>query len=167
MNPSNEPDFATPYLYHFIGRQDLSVDQSRYIADSFYFTNTTGLPGNSDAGAMETWWLWNAIGLYPITGQTTFLIHSPRFSMNVDLGSDKFLNITTAGGNPNTAFQVQSLKVNGKDWTKNWLTFDDVFANGGTMDFVLGANASDWFAGGELPPSPGAMGMARRHHVEG
>jgi hypothetical protein len=38
-----------------------------------------GLPGNSDAGAMQTWLLCNMTGLYPVTGQTTFLIHPPWF----------------------------------------------------------------------------------------
>lgn len=159
-NPSNEPDFAVPSLYHFVGRQDLGAAQSRFVADTYYFDTSSGLPGNSDAGAMETWWLWNAIGLYPLTGQTTFLIHSPRYSMDVDLGSGKTLKITVEGGDQHTAFQVQSLKINGKDWKKNWLTYDDIFKNGGTMEFVLGETASTWFTNGQLPPSPGTPGVA-------
>lgn len=105
---------------------------------------------------MQTWLLWNMIGLYPITGQTTFLIHSPWFeSMTIDLGDGKSLQITSTGGDGNgdTKFYVQSLKVNGQDWTQNWLTWNDVFENGGTMEFVLGAHPVQW-ADGDLPPSP-------------
>ena len=103
---------------------------------------------------MQTWLLWNMIGLYPLTGQTTFLIGSPWFNMVIDLGGGKSLEVTTTGGNSDTAYYVQSLRVNGQAWNKSWLTWNDVFANGGTMDFVLGPNASGWASGGALPPSP-------------
>jgi putative alpha-1,2-mannosidase len=99
---------------------------------------------------------WQMIGLYPMTGQTTFLVLSPWFpSLTIDLGNGKSLRITTTGGNKDTAFYVQSLKVNGKSWNKAWVSWEDVFAKGGTMDFVLGSSAVDW-ATGELPPSPGS-----------
>ena len=74
--------------------------------------------------------------------------------MTIDLGEGKALKITTSGGNSDNAYYVQSLRVNGQAWNKSWLTWDDVFANGGTIDFVLGPNASGWAASGELPPSP-------------
>jgi putative alpha-1,2-mannosidase len=105
---------------------------------------------------MQTWLLWNMIGLYPITGQTTFLIHSPWFkSMTIDLGDGKKLVITSTGGDGtgDTKFYVQSLKVNGKKWIKSWLTWNDIFTTGGIMEFVLGSEPMDW-ATGSLPPSP-------------
>lgn len=94
------------------------------------------------------------IGLWPMTGQTTFLILSPWFPQLVlDLGGGKSLTITTTGGDRDTAFYVQSLEVNGEAWNKAWVSWEDVFANGGTMDFVLGGERADW-ATGALPPSP-------------
>lgn len=148
--------FNIPYLYNFLGRQDLSVERSRKVAKDDYNTGVEGLPGNSDAGAMQTWLIWNMIGLYPLTGQTTFLIHSPWFSsMTINLGNDKTLKITSTGGDGNgdSNIYVQSLKVNGKAWNKSWLTWDDVFAQGGTLEFELGSAAKNWTSG-ELPPSP-------------
>ncbi|PIG87549.1 glycosyl hydrolase [Aspergillus arachidicola] len=166
FDPTNEPVnsiadgairmFNIPYLYHYIDRQDLSVSRSRNIAKTYYHTGVNGLPGNSDAGAMQTWLLWNMIGLYPITGQTTFLVHSPWFeSMTIELGDGKKLSITATGGDGNGDSQiyVQKLRLNGKDWKKNWLTWNDIFAQGGTLEFELGEAASDWFTD-ELPPSP-------------
>ncbi len=75
--------------------------------------------------------------------------------MTIDLSNGKNLQIASTGGDGNgdTNFYVQSLKVNGKQWTQNWLTWDDVFANGGTMEFVLGPNPVQW-ATGPVPPSP-------------
>ncbi|KAK6606037.1 alpha-mannosidase family protein [Botrytis cinerea] len=135
FNPGNEPSFTTPYLYNYVGRQDLSVMQSRYIAKSYYSPTPGGLPGNSDAGAMESWLIWNMLGLYPMVGQTTFLIGSPWFAnTTIQLGGGKTLAMTTVNGSE-SSFYVQSLKVNGKPWNQSWLTWNDVFANGGTMDF--------------------------------
>ncbi|CAM1511251.1 Fc.00g087640.m01.CDS01 [Cosmosporella sp. VM-42] len=157
FNPGNEPSFTTPYLYNFVNRQDLAVKRSRFIAKSYYRATPNGLPGNSDAGAMESWLLWNMIGLYPITGQTTFLIGSPWFSdLSISLGDGKSLKITTSSGGGSSAIYVQSLKVNGEDWDKNWVSWYDIFADGGTLDFILGEEPADW-ATGDLPPSPGSM----------
>ncbi|KAI9645373.1 hypothetical protein NHQ30_006111 [Ciborinia camelliae] len=153
FNPGNEPSFTTPYLYNYVGRQDLSVMQSRYIAKSYYSATPGGLPGNSDAGAMESWLIWNILGLYPMVGQTTFLIGSPWFAnTTISLGSGKTLAMTTVNGSE-FSFYVQSLKVNGKPWNQAWLTWNDVFANGGTMDFVLGTQPANWTTG-PAPPSP-------------
>ncbi|KAJ5098734.1 hypothetical protein N7532_005735 [Penicillium argentinense] len=156
FDSTNEPMFNLPYLYNYVDRQDLSVSQSRKVAKGDYHTDPSGLPGNSDAGAMQTWLLWNMIGLYPITGQTTFLIHSPWFeSMTIDLGDGKKLEITSTGGDGNgdSDYYVQSLKVNRKAWAQNWLTWEDVFADGGTLEFELGPTAVNWTSGA-LPPSP-------------
>lgn len=75
--------------------------------------------------------------------------------MAIELGDGKKLSITATGGDGNGDSQiyVQKLRLNGKDWKKNWLTWDDLFAQGGTLEFELGEAASDWFTG-ELPPSP-------------
>ncbi|PQE23223.1 glycosyl hydrolase family 92 protein [Rutstroemia sp. NJR-2017a BVV2] len=156
FNPGNEPSFTTPYLYNYVGRQDLSVNQSRYIAKTYYSPGPSGLPGNSDGGAMESWLIWNILGLYPMVGQTTFLIGSPWFAnTTITLGNGKKLAMTTINGS-DSSFYVQSLKVNGESWTKSWLTWEDVFANGGTMDFVLGPEPANWTTG-PMPPSPASL----------
>lgn len=179
FNPGNEPSFNTPYMYHWVGRPDLSVRQSRRVAKSYFGPTPDGLPGNSDAGAMESWVLWNMIGLYPVTGQTTFLVGSPWFSdVTITLGSAGSdsrheLRMTVAYDaeydereQQEDAYYVQSLRVNGQDWGKSWVTWDDVFVarengdSGGisvsSMEFVLGKEPGTWATGkdAELPPSP-------------
>lgn len=159
FNPGNEPSFTTPYLYNYVGRQDLSVERSRSVAKSKYHPTPDGLPGNSDAGAMESWQLWVMLGLYPMTGQPVFLIGSPWFSdltISLDDGDGKKkLHITTTGGNED-AYYVQSLKVNGKEWRQSWVTYADIFAKGGSLEFVLGPERQDWFTG-PPPPSPASV----------
>jgi putative alpha-1,2-mannosidase len=97
------------------------------------------------------------IGLYPMTGQTTFLVLAPWFeSMNISLGDGKDLRITATRGNSSSTYYVQSLKVNGKPWDKAWVSWDDVFAKGGALEYVLGEDPVEWSTG-ELPPSPASV----------
>lgn len=94
------------------------------------------------------------IGLYPLTGQTTFLIGSPWFErLEIDLGEGKTLLVTSTGGNQEDGYYVQSLRVNGVEWDRAWVEWGDVFERGGRMDFVLGREPVRW-ANGKLPPSP-------------
>jgi predicted alpha-1,2-mannosidase len=166
FNPGNEPSFTTPYLYNFVGRQDLSVQQSRRVAKTFYSARDDGFPGASDAGAMQSWILWSMIGLYPVTGQTIFLIGSPWFgNLTLKTPGGHDLTIISAGGNSDTSYYVQSLKVNGQPWNKNWVAWDDVFANGGTMDFVLGSSPAKWDTG-DLPPSPASFPQSANDNGE-
>lgn len=161
FNPGNEPSFTTPYLFSFVNRQDLTVLYTRRFAQAYYALGEAGLPGNSDAGAMETWLLWVMLGLYPMTGQSTFLIGSPWFAdLRFDLGGGRALEVTTTGGGPDSYF-VQSLAVNGQPWNQSWVTWDDIFAEGGTLAFVLGPQAVNWTTG-PPPPSPGTESGAQR-----
>jgi predicted alpha-1,2-mannosidase len=153
FNPGNQPSFVTPYLYNYVNRQELSVKRSRFIAKSYYRPTPDGLPGNSDAGAMESWLLWSMIGLYPVTGQPIFLIGSPWFSdLTIDLGGGRKLVITAEGADEDT-YYVQSLRVNGRAWVRSWLSWEDIFEDGGTLEFVLGSEPTRWTTG-RLPPTP-------------
>ncbi|PHH56293.1 putative secreted glycosidase [Ceratocystis fimbriata CBS 114723] len=153
FNPGNEPSFGTPFLYNFAHRQYLSVNRSRFIANSYYSPSPGGLPGNSDAGAMESWLLWNMLGLYPLTGQTTFLVGSPWLcDATIHLGEGRTLQITASNGSEDS-FYVQELRVNGQPWNQSWVSWGDVFERGGTLAFVLGSKPVKWDIG-PLPPSP-------------
>ena len=63
FNPGNEPSFGTPFLYNYLGkRQWKSVMRSREIVNKCYSNERDGVPGNSDAGALESWTVWNLLG---------------------------------------------------------------------------------------------------------
>ena len=86
--------------------------------------------------------------------------HIPDFSLNYHfwgIGGGNTLEITARGVDGNEidedAMYVQSLRVNGAPWDKAWVAWDDIFAEGGSMEFVLGPDPKDW-ATGPLPPSP-------------
>jgi putative alpha-1,2-mannosidase len=112
-----------------------------------------GVPGNSDAGAMNSWLLWQMIGFYPVVTQPVFLISSPWFSdLNMTVNNNHTLRITANG--LDEGYYVQSVKLNGKGWTQNWFHHNDLMLNGGTLEFELGSNMTQWDTG-EVPPSPG------------
>lgn len=112
------------------------------------------------------------LGLYPITATPNFLITSPWFeSTTIDLGPSsspyedrKTLKITSTGGDGNgdENIYVQSLRVNGREWDRNWVEWSDVFEEGGTMQFVLGGSPSGWDEEGERVPSPASETAAGR-----
>jgi len=72
-NVANEPSFLTPYLYHYIGRPDLSAARVSQIVRHNFSATPAGLPGNDDSGAMSSWLVWAMLGRYPVAGQGTWL----------------------------------------------------------------------------------------------
>lgn len=112
-----------------------------------------GVPGNSDAGAMNSWLVWQMLGIYPVVTQPVYLISSPWFpDLNMTVNGNQTLRIKATG--LNQGYYVQSVKINGKEWTKNWFEHDDLMVQGGIIEFELGAEMKDWETG-SVPPSPG------------
>nr|OQO29935.1 hypothetical protein B0A51_02931 [Rachicladosporium sp. CCFEE 5018] len=157
MNIGNEPDFATPYEYHYINKQAKSVERTRQLANTYFHDAPFGVPGNSDAGALNSWLIWQMLGLYPVVTQTTILIGSPWFSdINMTVNGNRTLRITATGLDNANGYYVQSVNLNGQPWTKNWLDHVDVMVEGGSIEFELGSEMTAW-ATGEVPPSPGHL----------
>ncbi|KAF2190773.1 glycoside hydrolase family 92 protein [Zopfia rhizophila CBS 207.26] len=160
MNIGNEPDFATPYLYNYINKQWKSVQRSRTLANRYFHNAPYGVPGNSDAGALNSWLIWQMLGIYPIVTQPIYLLESPWFSdINITINRNCTLRIT-ATGLSEESYYVQSVKINEQNWNRNWFEHEDVMVEGGTIEFVLGGNASIWETG-EVPPSPGHVELGR------
>ncbi|ROW02940.1 hypothetical protein VSDG_01734 [Cytospora chrysosperma] len=157
MNIGNEPDFATPYLYNYLNKQYKSVSQTRALANQYFHDALYGLPGNSDAGALNSWLIWQMLGLYPIVTQPVYLLESPWFNdINMTIGGNKTLRITSNGENAllgQSGYFVQSIKINGQEWDKNWLNHDDIMLEGGTIEFTVGDDPTIWETGA-VPPSP-------------
>lgn len=162
FNPGNEPSFATPFLYNYLpGKQHKSVLRSRQVVDQYYNDGPSGLPGNSDAGAIDSWLVWNLLGLYPVVTQDVYLLLAPRFeNASVAVGDSGRLNISTTGmpSDPEAVAYVQSVRVNGAPWNRSWVTHEDLVqgGKGGRLDFVLGTEPFSRDVG-DVPPSPGHL----------
>lgn len=158
----NEPDILAPYLYLYAGRPDRTQAEVRRILATEYRAGRGGLPGNDDAGTMSSWYVWNAIGLYPNAGQPLYYIGSPIFTRaRIDLGGGRSFTIEApAASAPNR--YVQSATLNGRELDRAWLRHEEIAA-GGTLVLRMGASPSRWGAN-DLPPS--GLAIAERTLVE-
>jgi predicted alpha-1,2-mannosidase len=138
----NEPEFGSPWAYDFAGRPDRTEDVVRRIELQLFDTTPGGLPGNDDGGAMSSWYIFAAIGLYPsIPGVGGFALGSPLFSsVQLYLGNGSRLTITGQGAADNSPY-VQSLSLNNQPWSNPWLPYSKI-QDGGTLAFVLGSRAN-------------------------
>lgn len=104
---------------------------------------------------MQAWVIFSLMGLYPVAGTTTYLITTPSLSnIKLKLENGATFEIRANNLSENNIY-VQSLKVNGQDWIKNWVDHETVFGkNGGSIEFELGSDAKVWESG-DTPPSVG------------
>jgi predicted alpha-1,2-mannosidase len=150
-NQANEPGFLTPWMYLHAGRPDRTADRVREIRSRDYRRAPDGLPGNDDAGALSSWYVFASLGLYPVAGQDIYFLSSPAFPVShLALGDGKTLTIRAPDVSATNRY-VQSVTVNGRTWTKAWLRHADI-AGGGEIRFVMGPEPSDWGTA-EPPPS--------------
>lgn len=147
----NEPGFLSPYLYQWAGRQDRSAATIREILGRSYKTGTRGLPGNDDSGAMSSFFLFGKLGFFPVAAQTTYLIGSPFFpSATLHLANGKSFTVVAKNVSDKNLY-VASAKWNGKPYTRNWFTHDDLM-RGGTLTLEMSDKPSHWDTGAP-PPS--------------
>ena len=154
----NEPSVAAPWLYDFAGKPYLTQQMVRQTLNSLWSNSPKGIPGNDDLGEMSSWYVWSAMGLYPeIPGRAELVLGSPLFSEIVvsHPGADAFVTIKAPEA-ATAVFYVQSLKLNGKAYSKPWLP-ESFAAKGGRLEFKLGSDPNkEWGAVlADAPPSFG------------
>jgi predicted alpha-1,2-mannosidase len=139
----NEPDILAPYLYINAGRPDRTADRVRSILAHSFLPDRHGLPGNDDAGAMSSWYVLSAIGLYPNAGQPYYYVGSPIFEESrIDLGQGRSFMIRAPGTSDRNRY-VRSARLNGEPLNRAWLSHDEVM-RGGVLDLEMGAEPGNW-----------------------
>jgi predicted alpha-1,2-mannosidase len=136
----NEPGFAVPWEFDAAGAPYRTQEVVRRIETQLFGAGPDGLPGNDDGGAMSSWYVFAAMGLYPeIPGVAGFLLGSPLFpSLTVHLGNGHQLHIIGQGidGSPSNMPYIQHLSLNGQNYARAWLPFT-ALERGATLQFVL------------------------------
>jgi predicted alpha-1,2-mannosidase len=134
----NEPYIHAPYLFNHVGRPDLTQKWVRWICDNMHADNYIGLAGNDDAATLSAWYVFNALGFYPIAGTTKYELAAPLFDRaEVQLGKNK-LTVIAENQSPKNCY-VQSASLNDKPLERTYINHEEI-ANGGTLKFVLGPN---------------------------
>ncbi len=145
----NEPGFLTPYLYHYAGRPDRSAERVRAQLEEFR-TGRRGLPGQDDSGAMSAWYLFGAMGFFPVAGQDVYLIGSPLFEEStLQLENGARFTIKAPGVSSGNRY-VCGATWNGKKWDRCWFSHADL-TGGGELILEMGPAPCGW---GEAVPPP-------------
>jgi len=151
----NEPSFFTPWEYDFAGAAYKTQDVIRRVQLQLYTAQPNGLPGNDDEGAMSSWYVFSAIGLYPeIPGVGGFAIGSPLFTgTSIHLGNGNVLQINAPQAADTNQF-IQSFRLNGSAYMNPWIPYD-FLKTGATLDISLrGMPNTSWGTQIQLTPTP-------------
>jgi putative alpha-1,2-mannosidase len=108
------------------------------ILDSMYGAGVDGLCGNDDAGQMSAWYVFGALGFYPVCpGSRNFELGSPLVkSASLHLEHGKTVHIETRNQSPENVY-VQRVEVNGKTIHRHYLDFEEL-RMGGKITFFMG-----------------------------
>ena len=133
----NEPSHHVSYLYQFAGKPWKTEALIREIFDRFYRPLPDGLCGNDDCGQMSAWYLFSAMGFYPVNpvgGE--YVIGAPQLPLlKLKLSSGRSFTVRAEGLSAENKY-VESVKLNGKALEGSKITHDDIM-NGGELEFVM------------------------------
>ena len=150
----NEPSHHMAYLYALAGQPWKTQALVRRICNVLYADRPDGLPGNEDCGQMSAWYVWSALGLYPVDPASgRYVLGSPLFRRaTVRLGNGKRLVVLAEGDVASHAY-VQSARLHGRPLDRAWVTWNEI-TRGGELAFTMGPEpAMQW--GSAEQPGPG------------
>jgi len=151
----NEPSHHMAYLYNFAGAPWKTQHRVRKIMETMYGSGPDGLCGNEDCGQMSAWFIFSALGFYPVTpGTDTYVIGTPLFERaQIRLPQDRTFEIIAHRVSAENLY-IQSVSLNGEAYTKSYLKHADIMS-GGTLIFEMGPRPNpEWACGeGDLPRS--------------
>ena len=133
----NEPSHHVTYLYALAGRPERTQELIRQIFDTQYRPEPDGLCGNDDCGQMSAWYMFSAMGFYPVDPVSgNYVFGAPQLPKIVlHLANDKTFTVIAEGISEANKY-VESITLNGEPYTKNYITHEDIL-NGGTLVFKM------------------------------
>ena len=140
----NEPGHHTTYLYAYAGQPWKTAEKIRTIADQFYTTKPDGLCGNEDVGQLSAWYVFSAMGFYPVNpANGVYVFGSPLIDEAViNVGTKKF-RIEVADNSKENKY-IQRMELDGKPYTKLYLLHSDVLAGKHLKIFMGNRPSTEW-----------------------
>lgn len=135
----NEPSHHVAYLYACAGEAWKTQKYVAHIMNNLYNNSSSGYAGNDDCGEMSAWYIFSALGFYPVNPASgEYVIGTPMLEEAVIQlpGGKQF--IVKAPRKKKSDIYIRSMKLNGKKYTKTFITHQDLI-NGGTLEFVMSA----------------------------
>jgi predicted alpha-1,2-mannosidase len=141
----NQPDHHAAYLYDYAGKPFRTQERVREIMQKTYHNDPGGLPGNDDGGEMSAWYVFSALGFYPVNpAEARYVLGIPMFDKAViQLPDNKKFIIKAKGLSPENVY-VQSAKLNGKAWRSIFIEHKTI-VSGGSLKFEMGRNPVNCF----------------------
>ncbi|HVT83566.1 MAG TPA: GH92 family glycosyl hydrolase [Chitinophagaceae bacterium] len=148
----NEPDHQVPFMYNYTAAPWKTQKIVREILNGEYNDGPGGLSGNDDAGQISAWYVFGAIGFYPVDPVSgNYIMCSPLFdSIQIKLPGNKSFKIVCHKKNGNDQY-ISSVKLNGKEYSKDYIDHTDL-VKGGRFDIWLQSAPSSW--GSEVSDQP-------------
>ena len=149
----NQPIQHMIYLYNYADASYKAQEKVRKVLTKLYTPTPDGYCGDEDNGQTSAWYVFSALGFYPVTpGVDEYVIGSPLFkkaSLHLENGNTFSI---TAPNNSKENVYIQGASLNGEDYEKTYLKYDDV-QNGGELDFTMGSEPNmDWGTGKAAVP---------------
>ncbi|MEV8474346.1 lectin [Streptomyces sp. NPDC051173] len=160
----NEPSLGIPWQYDYLAQPWKTQGLIRRIQQTLYSNTPAGSFGNDDLGAMSSWYVFSALGMYPETpGTDTLVLGSPLFPRaELTLAEGRTLRIDAPQARPDAPY-VRALTVNGRAWDKSWIGFG-ALRRGGSLDYTLDSRPhTDWASAPESVPPSDTTGLREVH----
>ncbi|MDQ1141005.1 GH92 family glycosyl hydrolase [Pedobacter agri] len=138
----NEPGHHIPYLYAYAGQPWKTADLIRKIDNDFFTAKPDGLCGNEDVGQMSAWYVFSAMGFYPVNpANGAYVFGTPLVnSATIALPENKKFDIRVIGNSVANKY-IQKILINGKPYNKGFILHKTI-SDGGTMQIYMGNQPS-------------------------
>lgn len=135
----NEPSHHIIYLYTLLGRPDKAAELLRRVYSEFYSTSPDGLIGNEDCGQMSAWYVFSALGFYPVNPcDGRFVFGSPLCrKATVHLVNGNTLNVSAPNNSAHTPY-IKEVRFNGKVLDRPYITYEELM-QGGLLEYKMSA----------------------------
>jgi len=145
----NEPSHHIAYLYTYTGEQWKTAEKVRFIMSDFYKDIPDGIIGNEDCGQMSAWYIFSALGFYPVfPASETYVIGSPLFEeATINLENGKKFTVKTINNSAANIY-IQNITLNGKAYPNSYIHHKDIMS-GGLLKIVMGNKPNYSF--GKMP----------------
>jgi len=133
----NEPSHHISYLFSMAGAPAKTETMVRRIMKEMYTSETDGLCGNEDCGQMSAWYVFSAMGFYPVNpADGKFILGSPALDRaEIRTGKDKTFTIIAENNSPENV-NVSEVFLNGQKLDRNYITYSEIMA-GGELRFIM------------------------------
>ena len=134
----NEPSHHVIYLFNAIGQPWKTQKYAAEVMHELYKNTPAGLCGNEDCGQMSAWYMFNAMGFYPVDPVSgKYEIGTPLYpEMKMHLANGKTFTILAPAVSKENIY-IQSVKLDGKPYDKSYITHEQIM-NGSIFEFEMG-----------------------------